>query len=329
MSKNPQQKIIDIAGESLNLAAHSLTMLSSELGQEYLSAIELLKGCDDLILTTGVGKSGFVAQKMAATLTSTGKPATFLDPSNALHGDLGIVTQGSVLIAISYSGETQELLALTPALRHRKTPVISITGYPDSQLAKLATVSLVAAVEKEACPLNLAPTTSIIAAMGVADALALGLMVASDYKAEEFAVNHPAGSLGRRLTVTVDDLMGNGSENFIVSESASFTEILAAITDSKLGAVCVGDKDKHLIGIITDGDIRRTLQKYAFADLENLGTSELMTRNPSVTYRNVLAADALNEMELRHSQISVLPIVNQDNVIQGIVRVHDIVRAGI
>lgn len=329
MAKKPEKNLIDVAEESLLLAADSLKNLSNELGDEYLEAVELLKQCNDLVITTGVGKSGHVAQKLAATLTSTGKPAVFLNPSNALHGDLGMVNPGSVLIAISYSGETPELLALTPALRHRNTPIISITGYPDSQLAKLASVSLVAAVKKEACPLNLAPTTSIIAALGIADALAIGLMVASNYKAEEFAVNHPAGSLGRRLTVTVGDLMENGSEQFIVSESADFTEILAAITDSKLGAVCVGDEHKHLVGIITDGDIRRTLQKYSFADLEKLKATELMTRNPSVTHRGVLAADALIEMELRHSQISVLPIVDEDNVIQGIVRVHDIVRAGI
>ncbi len=329
MIKQVDKKIIGVGKESLMMGANSLMDLSQGLGKEYLEAIALLAGCKGLILTTGVGKSGYVAQKLAATLTSTGKPSSFLCPSNALHGDLGIVMPGSALIVVSFSGETQELLALMPSLRQRQTKIISITGYPDSQLAKMATVSLIANVHKEACPLNLAPTTSIIAALGLADALAVGLMVFSNYKAEEFAVNHPAGSLGRRLTVTVGDLMSHDNDGFIVGETESFKEILAAITHCKLGAVCVGDDKKRLIGIITDGDIRRALQKYSFVDLEKVTAAGLMTVNPTVTFKNMLAVDALNEMELRNSQISVLPVVDRNQTVQGIVRVHDIVRAGI
>lgn len=329
MNDEQGKKVTNAAKQSFRLGAASLARLSEELGDNYHAAIALMKNSRGLILTTGVGKSGYVAQKLAATLTSTGTPAAFLNPSNALHGDLGIVAPDSVLIAVSYSGETQELIALTPALRHRKTSIISITGYPDSQLAKLATVSLVASVEKEACPLNLAPTTSILAALGMADALAIGLMVARNYQAEEFAVNHPAGSLGRRLTLTVGDLIEGEIDDHIIMASAGFSEVITMITDSKKGAVCVGDGQKRLVGIITDGDIRRTLQKYSFREMESLRASDLMTVNPSVTYPDMLAADALSEMELRASQISVLPVVDRDGVIQGVVRVHDIVRAGI
>lgn len=329
MITQADETIINVGKESLKMGANSLMALSQSLGPEYLEAVALMASTRGLILTTGVGKSGYVAEKLAATLTSTGKPAFYLSPTNALHGDLGVVTPNTVLIIVSFSGETQELLALMPSLRLRHTKIISITGDPESKLANDAEVSLITRVPKEACPLNLAPTTSIIAALGLADALAIGLMVFSDYKAEEFAVNHPAGSLGRRLTLTVGDLMSHDSDGIIITESETFKEVLAAITHSKLGAVCVGDDDRRLIGIITDGDIRRALQKYSFVDLEKMTAGELMTRNPAVTSRAKLAVDALHEMELRSSQISVLPVVDSSQIIQGIVRVHDIVRAGI
>lgn len=323
-----QQQVVQSARESLRLAANTLTTLSGQLGHEFLAATEQIHNSSELIVTTGVGKSGFVARKLAATLTSIGKPSAFLDPLSALHGDLGIVRPKSVVVAVSYSGGTEEILALAPALKHREAIVVAITGFADSGLARLSTISLLAQIEKEACPLNLAPTTSIIAALGVADAIAIGVMLYSNHQAEQFAVNHPAGRLGRRLTMTIRDMLEDSHADFI-SPDMPFSEVLTAITANKMGAVCVGDTDGRLIGIITDGDIRRALQQHSFAELEDIRAESFMTASPTVTYEDSLAADALNEMEERKSQISVLPVVNDDMQILGMVRVHDLIRAGI
>jgi arabinose-5-phosphate isomerase len=242
---------------------------------------------------------------------------------------LGIVRPGGVVIAISYSGSTEEILALTPALKHREAPIIAITGIADSELAKLSAIHLLAQIEKEACPLNLAPTTSIIAALGIADALAIGVMLHSNYQAEQFAVNHPAGRLGRQLTLRIRDMIGDGRQADYISPDWPFSEVLTAITANKMGAVCVGDSTGRLIGIITDGDIRRALQQRSFSELESMRAESIMTASPTITYEDCLAVDALNEMEQRKSQISVLPVVNEDMKIRGMVRVHDLVRAGI
>lgn len=292
-------------------------------------AVEILAACRGKVVVVGVGKSGIIAQKIAATMTSTGTGALYLHPSDALHGGLGIVSQGDVVIALSNSGETDEVIAMLPHLKHRDVPIIAVVGNLDSTLARRADVILDASVEKEACPLNMAPTTSTTVALAIGDALAVVLMQVKGLTTDDFAQNHPAGRLGKRLTLRVADLMHTGADNPTISADAPWLEVIAAITRGGLGAVNVVDGAGHLLGIITDGDLRRTIQKIKHADVENLTGESLMTREPTVASPELLAYDALRLMEDRPRQISVLPVVDGGKLCVGLIRVHDIVRSGL
>ncbi len=322
-------KVISAINDTLSNAANALSYLVHKLDDEFSKAIDILNCRTGLVLTTGVGKSGHIAQKLAATLTSTGTPATFLDPLNALHGDLGIVREGDVIIAFSNSGESHELVALTPTLKQRKVPVIAITGRAPSSLSKLADITLVGAIEREACPLNLAPTTSTTVAITLGDALAVGLMVSGDYKPTDFALNHPAGNLGRTLTLRVQDIISGSSMPDTASAKDSFFDIVCKISSSGSGAVCITDSNECVLGIITDGDIRRTVQSNHPNQLVHLYASQFMTQNPISANLEMLAKDAMNLMEQRTSQISVLPVVSESNTYQGMIRLHDLTIAGI
>ena len=298
-------------------------------GKEVERAIQLLAACRGKVVLVGVGKSGNIAQKVAATLTSTGTPAVHLPPSDALHGGIGMVTGEDAVVVISNSGETAEVVELLPYLQQKKVPVIAVVGDLRSTLARRADVVLDASVEKEACPLNLAPTTSTTVALAIGDALAMTLMRVKKLTPEDFALNHPGGRLGKRLTLRACDLMHGGDECPTITPEATLIECVREIGRGGLGAVNVVDERGRLVGIVTDGDVRRTLQQGRLADLETLTCGAIMTREPVVVTPDTLAHAALRLMEDRPSQISVLPVVDEERRSVGLLRVHDIVRSGI
>lgn len=309
-----------IEADSITSAADKLDATSVE------KALEILASCNGKVVVTGVGKSGIIAQKIAQTLTSTGTMAVFLQPSDALHGGLGVVANDDVVVALSNSGETDELLAILPSVRARGCRVISIVGNTDSTLAAQSDALLDASVDKEACPLNLAPTASTTVALAIGDALAMTLMESKGHTQTDFALNHPAGRLGKRLTLSVRDLM---HESPNVSSDASWLDVVKAISRSALGAVNVVDNDSKLLGIVTDGDLRRTIERTSPDELSALTSKSMMTCSPITATPEMLAFDALKLMEDRPSQISVLPVVDDKDKCIGLLRLHDVVRSGL
>jgi arabinose-5-phosphate isomerase len=289
-------------------------------------AVEILACCDNKVIVLGVGKSGVIGQKIAQTLVSTGTIAVFVHPSDALHGSLGVMTKGDVVVALSNSGETDEILSLLPTIKRRGISIVSIVGNANSTLARQSDIVLDASVDKEACPLNLAPTTSTTVALAVGDALAMTLMQAKNLTAEDFALNHPAGRLGKRLTLKVANLM---HESPNVLPAANWLEVVKSISKYALGAVNVVDENDRLTGIITDGDLRRTIEKTAPEDFSNLIAERMMTRSPVTATPEMLAYDALRLMENRPRQIAVLPVVDEKNTAIGLLRLHDIVKSGL
>ena len=318
--------------ELLQAEAAAIGKAAARLKAEEIDrVVGLLSDCKGKIVLLGVGKSGIIAQKIAATLTSSGTAAVYLHPSDALHGGLGIVTADDVVIMLSNSGEADELLQLLPYIKRREVPLIAIVGNLKSTIAQRADAVLDASVDQEACPLNLAPTASTTVALAIGDALAMTLMQAKGLTETDFASNHPAGQLGKRLTLRVADLMHGGSQNPTIGMDASWMDIISTITQYGLGAVNVVDGETRLAGIITDGDLRRSFQRLGPRDLAfaNLRCDDLMTHNPIVTSPETLAFDALRLMEDRPSQINVLPVVDNDGKCVGLIRLHDIVRSGL
>jgi arabinose-5-phosphate isomerase len=325
-----ESKLFTQITDCLRLEAEAIAQTAERLTPDAVErAIALLRDCRGKVVLVGVGKSGNVAQKIAATLTSTGTLAVFLHPSDALHGGLGIVTMDDVVIVISNSGETDEILAMLPYLKHNRVPVVAIIGNLRSTLAARADVVLDASVSKEACPLGLAPTTSTTVALAIGDALAVTLMQCAELTPEAFAMNHPAGQLGKRLMLRVADVMHGGAQNPQVAPEATLLEVVHAISRGGLGAVNVVDSAGQLAGIITDGDLRRALERGELADLARLTSAAIMTPTPVVTTPDTLAYAALQLMEDRPSQISVLPVVNERGACVGLLRLHDIVRSGL
>ena len=325
-----EKNYFEQVAELLRMEAEAIAQTAARLGRRDVErAVELLEACRGKVVVMGVGKSGNIAQKIAATLTSTGTVSVYLHPSDALHGGMGIVTPGDVVVVLSNSGETAEVVELLPYLQHRSVPVIAIVGNLRSTLARRATVVLNASVDKEACPLNLAPTTSTTVALALGDALAMTLMQVKKLTPEDFALNHPGGRLGKRLTLRVGDLMHGGDENPTVGADALLLEVVQAIGRGGLGAVNVVDGAGRLEGIITDGDVRRTLQKGELAHLETLTSGAMMTRRPVVVAPDTLAYAALRLMEDRPRQISVVPVVDEQGICVGLLRIHDVVRSGL
>lgn len=316
--------------ELLRMEADAIATTAARLQPDQVErVIGILSDCKAKVVVIGVGKSGIIAEKIAATMTSGGTAAVRLHPSDALHGGLGIVSGDDVVILLSNSGETDELLQLLPSLKRRNVPLIAITGNLKSTLARQADAVLDASVDQEACPLNLAPTTSTTVALAIGDALAMTLMQVKGLTPDEFASNHPAGQLGKRLTLRVADLMHGGTENPTIGRAASWMEVVTAISSYGLGAVNVVDEDGRLAGIVTDGDLRRSLQRINVTELSGIKSEGLMTRDPVVANPDMLAYDALRLMEDRSSQISVLPVVDKDRRCVGLIRLHDIVRSGL
>ena len=316
--------------EFLRLESEAIARSATRLKPDDIERIvDLLAGIKGKIVILGVGKSGIIGQKIAATMTSTGTGAIHLHPSDALHGGIGIINSDDVVIIISNSGETNEIIEMLPYLKRRNVPIVALVGNVNSTLARRADAVLDASVDQEACPLNLAPTTSTTVALAIGDALAMTLMSVKGLTPDDFAVNHPGGQLGKRLTLRVADLMHADGENPTVTLEATWVEIVKGISDGGLGAVNVIDEFGRLHGIITDGDLRRAIQRLQDAPAADLKCVEIMTRNPVIANPDLLAYDALRLMEDRPSQISVLPVVSGDGQCVGLIRLHDIVRSGL
>jgi arabinose-5-phosphate isomerase len=317
----------------LRMEAEAIAATAERLSSAKVErAIELLLACQGKVVLCGVGKSGIIAEKIAATMTSTGTPALCLRPTDALHGGLGIITSDDTVIILSNSGETEELVQMLPALTARRVPIIASLGNTRSTLARAAHVVLDASVDREVCPLGLAPTASTTVALALGDALAMTLMEAKGWTVEDFAFNHPAGRIGKRLTLRVRDLMHACEHTPTIDLSANWLTAITAIGRGGLGAVCVTDADDKLLGIITDGDVRRALEDAADGEatkLDSLGARDLMTPNPVTCSPDMLAYDALRLMEDRPSQINVLPVIEENERLVGMIRLHDIVRNGI
>jgi len=324
-----QDHLADIQ-QLLRIESDAIAQTATRLdGAQVAHVVDLLANCKGKVVILGVGKSGIIGQKIAATLTSTGTAGLYLHPSDALHGSLGIVQPDDVVIVLSNSGETDEIVAMLPYLKNRGVPIIAIVGSVISTLARRADAVLDASVDKEACPLNLAPTTSTTVALAIGDALAMTVMKVKGLTTDDFAVNHPAGRLGKRLTLRVADLMHRDGENPTIAVGSSWVEVVRAISKGGLGAVCVVDDTGLLAGIITDGDLRRAIEQTSHESLAKLTSDDFMTRKPTVVTPELLAFDALRLMEDRPSQISVLPVIDQDEKCVGLIRVHDIVRSGL
>ena len=316
---------LELAKRVLQTEAEGILALVPRLGDAFLQAVEILYACKGRVVVTGMGKSGIIGKKIAATLASTGTPALFLHPAEGIHGDLGMITKGDVVLAISNSGETAELVALLPPIKRLNLRLISMTGRPDSTLARRSDVVLDISVRAEACPMNLVPTTSTTAALAMGDALAVTLLEMRGFRPEDFAAIHPGGTLGKRLLLTVADVMHTGSEIPIVQEQTLMREAVFEITSKKLGITAVVNGDGRLTGVITDGDLRRWLERGV--DLFRLTAGEVMTRNPKTIRSDELAAKAVSRME-EHA-ITALPIVDEEGRPSGIVHLHDLLKAGV
>jgi len=303
----------------------ALNTASNKINDEYIKAVELISNSNKVIIS-GVGKSGMIARKIAATLSSIGCSALFLHPVEALHGDIGMVQSNDVAILISKSGGTEEIVRLVPYLKMLDAKIIAITGNLDSFLSRKADITLDASVEREACPFNLAPTSSSTLQLVIGDALAIGVMKFKNVSSTDFARLHPLGQLGRNLTLKVKDTMHRDTALPIINKEASLKDAIIEISRKRLGCVCIVDENLNLEGIVTDGDIRRILQEYD--DIRDLKVSELMTVSPTFIHQDAFLGEAVALMENRNSQISMLPVLESGKLI-GIIRIHDIVQSGV
>jgi arabinose-5-phosphate isomerase len=304
--------------------AAAIRALEPRIGAEFVAACRLILGCQGRVVVTGMGKSGHIGRKIAATLASTGTPAFFVHPGEASHGDLGMILPQDVVLALSNSGETDEVLFILPVIKRQGIPLVAITGNPRSSLAGQADVHLDASISAEACPLGLAPTASTTAALVMGDALAIALLEARGFTSEDFARSHPAGSLGRRLLLHIGDVMHAGAGIPAVAPDASLTEALMEMTRKHLGMTAVVDAEGRLLGVFTDGDLRRALDDEQ-VDLRNVRVADLMTRNPKTIGADKLAIEAAQLME-KH-QIHALLVVDEADRVVGALNIHDLLRA--
>lgn len=310
---------------TITMERDAVSLLVDRIDPSFDKACEILLNCKGRVVVTGMGKSGHIGTKIAATLASTGTPAMFVHPGEASHGDMGMITANDIVIALSNSGNTAEIVMLLPLLKRMGTPLISITGNTDSTLANSADVNLDVSVEIEACPLDLAPTSSTTVALVMGDAIAIALLEARGFSAEDFAFSHPGGALGRRLLLKVEDVMHTGDRIPMVDTETTLRDALLEITSKGLGMTTIVDKTNTLLGIFTDGDLRRSLDQNL--DVHNTLILEVMTANCKTATANMLAAEALAIMD--HGKISVLAVVNEANQPIGAIHLHDLLNAGV
>ena len=323
--ENQARRMLELGRETLAIEADAIRALHARLGDDdsFVRAADLLYTCKGRVVVSGMGKSGHIGRKIAATLASTGTPAMFVHPGEAAHGDLGMVTPNDVFIAISNSGESSELLDILPAVKRMGTHVIAMTGKPASRLAQLAEIHLNIAVDKEACPLNLAPTTSTTVTLAMGDALAVALLDARGFREEDFAMSHPGGALGRRLLTHVRDVMRSGAAIPAVAPEVPLAKALLEITQKGMGMTAVVDADQRPIGVFTDGDLRRLIER--MHDFSNLTIRDVMHANPRRVHPDQLAVDAVAVME--EFRINQMLVVDEDDRLVGALHIHDLTRA--
>lgn len=326
MEQIKKENLIEIAKRVLQTESEAVMALQQRIGEPFLKALEMLYECKGRVVVTGMGKSGLVAKKIAATLASTGTPSFFLHPAEASHGDLGMVTSKDIVIALSNSGETKELVELIPFLKRFNLSLIAMTGNPNSTLARSADINIDVSVKEEACHIKMIPTASTTAAMAMGDALAVALLSLRGFQESDFAFLHPGGTIGKRLFIRVSDLMHRGDEVPIVSPNTTITQAVVEISSKRLGIAVITDDEWKILGIITDGDLRRGIEKWG-KDFFDMSAGEVMTRSPKTISEDELAVKALAVME-RHS-ITTLLVPDQNNCIKGVIHLHDILKQGI
>jgi len=319
------EHLLALARQVLDIEADALRTLSTRLDAGFADAVHLVLACKGRVVVSGMGKSGHVGGKIAATLASTGTPSFFMHPGEASHGDLGMIAHDDVVLALSNSGESSEIVSIVPLIKRRGAKLIAMTGNPNSTLAREADAHLNAAVDKEACPLNLAPTASTTAALALGDALAVALLDARGFSADDFARTHPGGSLGRRLLVHVSDVMHAGDALPRVERDASLKAALFEMTKKGLGMTAVVDAAGRVVGLFTDGDLRRALEHAL--DLQQAKIADLMTPNPKTIRADELAVAAVEKMETL--KINGLLVVDADNTLVGALNMHDLLKAGV
>ncbi len=323
MNEINKNKISTLGKAVIETEQNALSKLIDRIDDKFVEACEIILGCAGRVIVIGMGKSGHIGHKIAATLASTGSPAFFVHPGEASHGDLGMITTNDVVMVLSNSGETDEVVALLPVIKRLNIPMISLTGDPNSTLAKAATVNIDISVEKEACPLGLAPTASTTATLAMGDAIAIALLEARGFSENDFALSHPGGTLGRRLLLHVSDIMHTGDEIPKVEKSALLSEALVEMSQKGLGVTTIVDDNDNILGIFTDGDLRRSLD--ANIDIKTCRVEDVMTKNGKTIEPDALAASALSLMETH--RINALAVVNSENKLIGILNMHDLLRA--
>lgn len=311
----------------IRLEAKTLTHLTESLTPQFEEAVKMLQACQGKVILMGVGKSGLIANKISATMVSTGTPAVFLHGSEGMHGDIGIVAKDDIVIAVGKSGESEELLALLPFVRKIGARIISLTASSESTLARESDLVLFTPIEDEACPLNMAPTCSTTAALVLGDAIAMALMKLRNFQPDDFALFHPGGQLGKRLLLTVGDCMRKGKDNPVTDLAQSIQAMLCEMTSKRAGAVSVINDQKRLLGLITDFDIRRSLEEGH--DLFAMTIAEVMNEKPNFVYADEKAIKALEFMEKREKPISVLPVLDREEKVVGMVHLHDLIARGL
>jgi len=316
----------DLARAVIETEANAITMLSDRIGDDFVHACEYMYDCKGRIVVLGMGKSGHIGDKIAATLASTGSPSFFVHPGEASHGDMGMITRDDVVLALSNSGETSEILTILPLIKRLGVPLIALTGKPDSTLARAADAHLDVSVEKEACPLGLAPTSSTTAALVMGDALAVSLLEKRGFTADDFALSHPGGALGRRLLLHIEDIMHTGDTIPMIPDSATLSEALLEMTKKGLGMTAIIDNTGKMAGIFTDGDLRRVLD-HGEVNVHETKIADVMTKNCKTAQPKQLAAETLHMME--EFKINSLIVVDQDNKPVGAMNMHDLLRAGV
>jgi arabinose-5-phosphate isomerase len=319
------EKIVQKAKEVINIEANAVKELLNRIGNDFVTAVKLIREIKGRVIISGVGKSGLIARKIVATLNSTGTPAIYLHPTDALHGDLGMVRKEDIAIIISKSGNTEELLNLVPMIKRLDVKVIGMLGNAQSKIGKMCDVILDISVKEEACPHDLAPTASTTVTLAMGDAIAITLLELHGFTVEDFATLHPAGSLGKRLSLKISEIMYTGESIPLVKEEDSLKNTIIEITSKRLGTTGVVNEEGKLVGIITDGDLRRLLEKTM--NISDLKAKDIMTRNPKTIAPDLLASFALQQME--NYKITTLIVVNENNFPIGIIHLHDLVNLGL